>query len=201
VWHVVVVEFTSAKQRRNITSVRSLPMDVTLIRWPDEDEHRRQLAAGGHPRLLLVDEHSSPPSVDDPTEDWIRLPARDEDVRARVRTLLVRAGVAPATPAVDADGVLVVGSTHLPLPPVEARLTGVLLERHGVVVGREDLARAGWPDGMPSRNALDVRILRLRRRLEYLGLRIRTVRQRGYLLEVGEPASLVDRGARNGSDS
>jgi len=159
---------------------------VTLIRWPDEEEHRRALAIADVPRLLLVDEQATPPAVDDPTEDWIRLPARDEDVRARVRSLLIRAGEwARGSPGVDPDGVLFVGSARLPLAPVEARLTALLLERQGAVVDRDALARAGWPSGMPGRNALDVRILRLRRRIESLGMRIRTVRHRGYLLEVG----------------
>jgi DNA-binding response OmpR family regulator len=69
------------------------------------------------------------------------------------------------------------------LPPVEARLTRVLIERLGAVVGRDTLSRAGWPHGSPGRNALDVHVLRLRRRLVPLGLVIRTVRSRGYLLE------------------
>jgi DNA-binding response OmpR family regulator len=69
------------------------------------------------------------------------------------------------------------------LPPVEARLTGALLDRYGAVVSRESLAKAGWPDGAPGRNALDVHMLRLRRRVASLTLAIRTVRSRGYLLE------------------
>ena len=52
------------------------------------------------------------------------------------------------------------------------------------VVSRESLSTAGWPDGAPGRNALDVHVLRLRRRLAPLSLVIRTVRSRGYLLEV-----------------
>jgi DNA-binding response OmpR family regulator len=58
-----------------------------------------------------------------------------------------------------------------------------LLDRAGAVVSRDTLARAGWPDGAPGRNALDVHVLRLRRRVDPLGLVIRTVRSRGYLLE------------------
>jgi DNA-binding response OmpR family regulator len=69
------------------------------------------------------------------------------------------------------------------LPPVEARLTSALLARYGAVVAREALGRAGWPEGAPGRNALDVHMLRLRRRLSPLSLAIRTVRSRGYLLE------------------
>jgi DNA-binding response OmpR family regulator len=58
-----------------------------------------------------------------------------------------------------------------------------LLDRQGAVVSREALARSGWPDGAPGRNALDVHVLRLRRRIDGIGLAIRTVRSRGYLLE------------------
>jgi DNA-binding winged helix-turn-helix (wHTH) protein len=63
-----------------------------------------------------------------------------------------------------------------------------MLERYGAVVSREALSRAGWPQGAPGRNALDVHVLRLRRRLAPIGLVIRTVRSRGYLLERAEPA-------------
>ena len=66
---------------------------------------------------------------------------------------------------------------------MEARLTEALIGRFGAVVSRDALARAGWPGGAPGRNALDVHVLRLRRRLDGLGLVIRTVRSRGYLLE------------------
>ena len=73
------------------------------------------------------------------------------------------------------------------LPPVEGRLARVLIERLGAVVSRDALTRAGWPDGAPGRNALDVHVLRLRRRLATVELAIRTVRSRGYLLEAVEP--------------
>jgi DNA-binding winged helix-turn-helix (wHTH) protein len=62
-----------------------------------------------------------------------------------------------------------------------------MLERYGAVVSRDALSRAGWPQGAPGRNALDVHVLRLRRRLAPIGLVIRTVRSRGYLLERAEP--------------
>jgi DNA-binding response OmpR family regulator len=58
-----------------------------------------------------------------------------------------------------------------------------MLDKLGAVVTREALSRAGWPAGAPGRNALDVHVLRLRRRVAPLGLVIRTVRSRGYLLE------------------
>ena len=58
-----------------------------------------------------------------------------------------------------------------------------LIERFRAVASRTDLTRAGWPRQAPGRNALDVHVLRLRRRLEPVGLEIRTVRSRGYMLE------------------
>ena len=47
-------------------------------------------------------------------------------------------------------------------------------------------ASASWPSGVPTRNALDVHVLRLRRRIAPVGLEIRTVRSRGYLMQSRE---------------
>ena len=159
-------------------------MDVVLVRWPAEADRRGRLRDAGTPRLLLVEE-GPPPAPADCLEDWIRVPADDADVRARLESITVRLGhhVSPDAPLLDVDGLLHFGGTWVSLPPVEARLTSALVERFGAVVGREALARAGWPDGAPGRNALDVHVLRLRRRLATVGLSIKTVRSRGYLLE------------------
>lgn len=159
------------------------------MRWPDDEPARARLRETGVPRLLLVDDGVPPPSVDDDLEDWIRLPAADADLGARVDTLRRRAADRNGgIPHVDGDGVLRFGGGWVPLPPVEARLTRALVERCGAVVRRDVLARAGWPDGSPGRNALDVHVLRLRRRVAPLGLAIRTVRSRGYLLEISPSA-------------
>jgi len=159
-------------------------MDVTLVRWPAEQIRRDRLAEEGLPRLLLIEPGEALPVIVDPLEDWIRVPADDADLRARVATLQARYDAAGASaPALDDDGVIRVGSAWVSLPPVEARITNALLERFGAVVSREALAHSGWPEGAPGRNALDVHVLRLRRRLAPLGLVIRTVRSRGYLLE------------------
>jgi hypothetical protein len=155
---------------------------VVLLRWPDEAEERAALHRAARPRLLLLAEDEPPPAPIDDLEDWVRLPVSDEDLRARVRWLLRRA-VPEQPPALDDDGVLVSAGSSATLPPVEARLTRALLDRYCAVVTRDALARAGWPDGAPGRNALDVHVLRLRRRLAPLGLTIHTVRNRGYRLE------------------
>lgn len=162
--------------------------DVTLVRWPSGQREREDLARDGRARLLIVDVDAAPPVAADPLEDWIRVTAGDLDVRARVQGLRMRLEQRlELVPELDEDGVIRFGTRWAPLPPVEARLTGALIRRFGAVVSRADLAVAGWPDGAPGRNALDVHVLRLRRRLEPVCLAIRTVRSRGYLLE---PAAL-----------
>ncbi|NNE75069.1 MAG: helix-turn-helix domain-containing protein, partial [Acidimicrobiales bacterium] len=88
--------------------------------------------------------------------------------------------------SLDEDGVLRFGGDWVSLPPVEGRLTTALLENWGAVVSRDTLSRAGWPQGAPGRNALDVHVLRLRRRIQAVGLVIKTVRNRGYLLEAAK---------------
>lgn len=161
-----------------------LAVDVVLVRWPTEAAARERLAHERRPRLLLVDQAAAPPLVEDPLEDWIRVPAPDADVRARLDTLSIRqARTVPSPPTLDDDGVIRHDGAWVSLPPVEARITRLLLDRFGAVVSRDALARAGWPDGAPGRNALDVHVLRLRRRLASVSLAIRTVRSRGYLLE------------------
>lgn len=169
-------------------------VDVVLLRWPAELARRAELQQQGCPRLLLV-EDGAPPTPSDDLEDWIRVPAVDMDLQVRVEGLRNRAeGRVRQIPTLDDDGVVRVDDLWVPLPPVEARLTGALLRRYGGVVSRESLAKAGWPDGSPGRNALDVHMLRLRRRLATVSLSIRTVRSRGYLLERSPVGSVASTG-------
>lgn len=154
------------------------------MRWPAEQARRVELQREGRARLLLLEGGAAPPSAVDELEDWIRIPAEERDRDARIEQLRRRAaGRSSAPPRLDADGVLRFGDRWVALPPVEARLISALVERYGAVVSRDALARAGWPAGAPGRNALDVHVLRLRRRLGPLALAIRTVRSRGYVLE------------------
>ena len=158
-------------------------MDVVLLRWPEESARRAELETAARPRLLLVEPGDPPPDISDPLEDWIRLPAEDRDVRARVATLEARAEDGSTLPEIDDDGLLRYRDQWVSLSPVERELAGALVERFGAVVGRDLMARRAWPTGAPTRNALDVHILRLRRRIAPVGLEVRTVRSRGYLLQ------------------
>jgi len=158
-------------------------VDVVLVRWPEERERLESLRAAGVPRLLLVAPETLPPGHPDPLEDWVRLPADDRDVRARVATLEARSESEGAVPEVDGDGLLHFRGQWVALSPVECLLAHALVECFGAVVGRDELARNAWPGGAPTRNALDVHVLRLRRRVGPLGLEVRTIRSRGYLLQ------------------
>jgi hypothetical protein len=158
-------------------------VDVVLVRWPEESVRLDRLRVDGTPRLLLVGPQEPPPESTDCVEDWIRLPADDRDVRARVAALAVRAALERTVPELDGDGLLRYRGEWVSLSPVERALARAMVDRFGAVVGREALAKRAWPAGAPTRNALDVHVLRLRRRIAPLGLEVRTVRSRGYLLQ------------------
>lgn len=154
------------------------------MRWPSERGRREQLRRQRRPRLLLLEDDAAPPHLADCLEDWIRLPAADFDFKARADSLVVRAQCHLGTgPEID-GGVVRVGDGWVSLTPLESRLAEVLLQRMGTVASRDTLVRAGWPEGTQARNTLDVHVVRLRRRLSTVGLALRTVRSRGYLLEM-----------------
>jgi DNA-binding winged helix-turn-helix (wHTH) protein len=169
-------------------------VEVALIRWPGEEEKRASLLASRHPHLLLV-ESGPPPVSSSPIEDWIRVPATAVDLEARLESLRWRSRQIevggssgdPAAPQLEEGGILRFGSEWVSLSPIEARLVATLLERPGAVT-RQALIESGWPlvsQGRPDlrRNALDAHMLRLRKRLPAVGLTVRTIRSRGYLLD------------------
>lgn len=163
-------------------------MDVALIQWPADEELRDELSGQGHPRLLLVEPDAAPPECTDVLEDWVRLPVSRADREARIRTLEARAGDVPGSvPTLDQHGILEYREMRAQLSPIQASLAAPMIERLGAVVSRETLLEAGWPGSGTSRNTLDVTMGRLRRQLLGVGLDVRTVRSRGYLLAGPEP--------------
>lgn len=158
-------------------------MDVALVQWPSDQELREELATQGHPRLLLVEPDADPPVCADVLEDWVRLPVSRADRNARVRALESRLDEAPPpVPSVDRHGTLEYRELRTQLSAIQAELVKPMIERFGAVVSRDTLVAVAWPDSDASANTLDVTIGRLRRQLLPIGLRIRTVRSRGYLL-------------------
>lgn len=139
--------------------------------------------------MLLVDTAAEPPESLDVLEEWVRIPASDADLKARVRSLRARVqDLSPIVPTIADDGTLEFRSARLELTPLQARLVEPLIDRFGTVVGRDALQRSGWPNGDALGNTLDVHMVRLRRRLEAFGLQIRTVRSRGFLLTDADAA-------------
>src|SRR5437763_15442096 len=107
-------------------------MDVTLLRWPSENGRRQRLSLAGGPRLLLVEDGQTPPPIIDCLEDWIRVPAAEDEVLARVEALAVRrAAHTHDAPGIDGDGVLRYRNQWVSLPPLETRMTELLLSRFG----------------------------------------------------------------------
>lgn len=166
-------------------------MNVEVVRWPADAQRLAELREQRIPRLLVVsngnDRHEMPMPVDC-LEDWVTADAPEWEVDARRHALVLRCGQHGVRPILDEDGLLHHRDAWVSLSPVEQSLAGVLLERFGAVVTREMLADRAWPTGVPTRNALDVHVLRLRRRIAPIGLEIRTVRSRGYLMQSRDPA-------------
>ena len=162
-------------------------MNVEVVRWPTDALRLSELRERRVPRLLVVhDGDGELPVPVDCLEDWVTSEAPEWEVDARRRALTLRAGQHSVRPALDGDGLLHHRDAWVSLSPVEQALAALLLDRFGAVVTRETLADRAWPSGVPTRNALDVHVLRLRRRIAPLGLEIRTVRSRGYLMQSAE---------------
>lgn len=165
---------------------------MAFIPWPGpESRIAHSDGDGGPARLYLVEPGSAPPPTTGCLEDWVRLPASDEEVSARVSALMRRLQLHhpddEVQPYLDSVGVLHLGSRWVDLPPLEARLFAVLLEHLGEAVGTTELLRAGWGWRAGRPGNLRIQILRLRRRLDAVGLVIHTLPGRGYILDWATP--------------
>lgn len=159
------------------------PQEVMLVRWPEEEDNIERLRTKGVPRLLLVAPGATPPTDSDCIQDWIRLPADDADIHIRAVVLARRAASHNTTVNVTDDGRVSYGGKWVGLSPLEQSLLRTLADSIGDVVSYDALVGSAWPDGNGSGPALRVHILRLRRRILPIGLEIRTVPKRGYVLE------------------
>ena len=157
-------------------------MHVEVVHWPEDETRLFELRERGIARLLVV-RNGEVPDAPDCLEDWVTAGASEIERETRRRALGRRAEAHGVAPELDGDGLLHHRDHWVSLSPVEQALTAALLDRFGAVVARDTLALRAWPEGLPTRNALDVHVLRLRRRIAPLGLEIRTVRARGYLLQ------------------
>ena len=113
------------------------------------------------------------------------------ELEARVRAL-IRRSQAVKSPLLRIGGLTVdsvarrasIGTEPLDLTPREWAVLEYLLMRVGQVVSKEHMLQAmcSWDDSL-THNAIEVYISRLRSKLQHAGIKIRTVRGFGYMVE------------------
>jgi DNA-binding response OmpR family regulator len=154
---------------------------VALLRWPEEAAVLEQLRAAGTPRLLVVAPDASAPLTLECDEDWIRLPASDDDMRMRMSAVAARSSRHVSAPIIKGDGRITFRGRWVALGGTEEAVVHTLAAHFGEVVPGRSLASCVDPP--LSGNAVRIQIMRLRARLKPLGLELRTVRSHGYVLE------------------
>jgi hypothetical protein len=166
---------------------------VELVMWPSEATRREELAGAGRPCILVIAaDEPVPPTAS--TEDWVREPVDPEELTVRAAALRRRAECGKA-PTLD-DGLLVHDGAWAAIPPAQIRMVELLVERLGSVVRKEELAAAADATGASDHEqAVKAAMNRLAKRLAPLGLVLRSIRGRGYLLELADPCPVHGRGS------
>lgn len=165
---------------------------VALIRFPAESARRDSCRDQGVMRLLVLETGAEAPVCTDACEDWIRPPVSREDLQARLAALRAR-GSGEQVPTLDPNGVLHFRSRLVVLSPTETDLVAMLVGSFGQVVSRGALVGSLPTSPLPSRTALDLHIMRIRRRIRQLGLEVRTIWGLGYVLEPAAGSEPVPR--------
>ena len=94
--------------------------EVALVRWPEEADAGAEAVARGMAVLYLVRAAAPAPVPSSPLEDWIRLPADERDLDARLAVLERRAaehaGPPGSTPTVGSTSGARPSISHRPRP-------------------------------------------------------------------------------------
>jgi DNA-binding response OmpR family regulator len=158
---------------------------VKFVRWPAESEKRDECHEQRHLCLLIVEHGAPPPDQLSLYEDWVRPPIGREDLQVRVRQLAARA-MLNKKPVLDPAGILHFNDASVTLSFTQCEMLTPLVARYGQLVYRTELREILEDSGASSSsNALDLHVMRLRRRLQIVGLAIRNVWGRGFVIEPG----------------
>jgi two-component system OmpR family response regulator len=186
------------------TSVAKDPYDLVLLdiglAGIDGFETLRRLRAQGSttPVLMLTARDAVEDRVrglEGGADDYLVKPFAVAELVARVR-VLTRRSQARAGDALEVGGLrmdlaakrLFGAGQEIEISAREWSVLEFLLARAGKVVSKEQILQGitGWDDTL-SENAIEVYVSRLRTKIEAAGVRVRTVRGFGYLLEAAEP--------------
>ncbi|WKJ90580.1 response regulator transcription factor [Methylomonas montana] len=185
------------------SALRTQPYDLIILDLglPDTDglEVLRQLRArkSAIPVLILTARdrlNDRVGGLELGADDYMTKPFELRELEARVRALLRRShggfdhNITFAQLVMDTRNQHIsIAGTPMVLPPREYGVLEALLLQAGRVVSKDNIAqRLAARSEELADNAIEVYIHRLRKRLEPLGIRIRTVRGLGYLLERSE---------------
>jgi hypothetical protein len=161
----------------------TLPVDVRLVRWPMEQDYRRDLESVGAPRVLLVERGAPPPPRWDDLEDWVRVPVDQSELELRATTVARRAD-ARERPMLDDDGLLWMRDQWCAVTNGQIPLVRLLVDHFGVVVRDEQVDEVFVDAGTSAHEeAIKTTVRRVSQTLGRLGLRLQRVRGAGYLLE------------------
>lgn len=156
---------------------------VRFVRWPIEAGILSECRRDKTPCLLVVEGKAKAPICTEPWEDWIRTPAPQQDIEARVKSLIQRTH-GSMIPIVDSTGVLHFGKDSIPISSSQVSLMDQFIAHFEELVYRAELEQCALQQSKGiTRNALDLQIMRLRRRISAIGLDLTTVWGRGYILE------------------
>jgi len=159
-----------------------------MVRWPQGASRRAELAAQGVPRLLLVGQGVTPPPLA-PDEDWIRLPADERDVWARLQRLDLLQRRRSRRPQLTEGGVLDYTGHEVVLTLDQRALLRPLVERFGQVVGWAELVDTLWPEGGGTVEQAIEALGHLRVRIAPTGLGLHAIGQQGVLVDHPVPES------------
>ena len=140
--------------------------------------------------MTRLDDLSAPLLARDPSLDSLRTQILDwlDELEGSPATAEPRLDLPRELPTIDEYGLLRRGDRWVSLTPTEERVMRVLLERAGRVCSRMLLTDAGWPRGPANERILDTYVRRLRAKVPEFGVEIRTIRKRGFLLDVAGAA-------------